>query len=104
MRARPAQVQTCDRRAILRASNHGSKREELIERHLAMMNVAATKSVNRLEIKRSDHAPSNNQALDVRRIFRQRINDRIAKFLAPRIPFGYARLRRASFSRPDACV
>src|SRR4030095_10004678 len=103
MRAGAAQIQPADWRTILRAANHRSKREELIERHLAMMNVAAAESVRRLEIERRDHSLSDHKALYVGRLFRQRIHERVAKFLTPRIPSGYARLRRACFSRLEAC-
>src|SRR5712691_10798653 len=41
MRARAAQIQFLNRRVIPRPPNQRAKREELIERHLAVMNVTA---------------------------------------------------------------
>ena len=54
MRARAAQVQPGDRCAILRPARHRAHDEQLIQRHLAVIDVAAGQAVSCLKIKRRE--------------------------------------------------
>ena len=81
MRARAAEIQSLEWCSILRPTNQRSERKELIERLLAVMNVAAAQSVSLFQIERRDHlAPQRSDPLDPART-RQMIDNGVGKFL-----------------------
>ncbi len=68
MCARAAQVESRDRRAVLGAAEDRPHREELIERWLAVQDVAPGQPVGRLEIARRDDLLMDDEPFDTRRV------------------------------------
>ena len=72
MCARAAQVECRDRRAVLGTAKDRAHREQLVERRLAVQDVASGEPVGGLEIARRDDLPMDDEPFDVRCVFRQR--------------------------------
>src|SRR5215204_463890 len=94
MRRRTAHVKVFDRRAILRPARCGSQEEELLERQFALENVSLRQSKLAFEIERRQHLSIANQALDVRRVLGNRVDDRITKLLALLVPASFLQVVR----------
>ena len=57
MRGRAAHVEVADGRAVLRPARDGTKKEELLERQLALEDVALGQAPLALEVERRDDLP-----------------------------------------------
>ena len=62
MCARAAEVESFERRSILRPANQRPEREELIDRLFAVVNVSAAETVRLFEIARRDHLASDDRS------------------------------------------
>ena len=83
---RSAHVQVSNGSAILRPTRRRTKKEELLERQLSLENVSLGRAKISFQIKRGNHLSMKNQILDVRGVFRNCVDDRIAKFVALLVP------------------
>ena len=86
MRGRPAHVEALDGRPVLRPSRRGPQEEELLERELALEDVAFRQAPLALQIERRDDLPVQDDVPQIRRELRQRVDDRVAERLALRVP------------------
>src|SRR5258705_827779 len=86
MRAGATKIKPLDWSSILRPTDQGAKREKLIERLFAVMNMPATHSVSLFQIERCDHLPCNNQFLQIRSITAQNINYIVGKLFTSGVP------------------
>ena len=66
MRSRSAQIEVANRRAVPRPAEQRARHEELIERQLAVKDVAARQPVRPLEIERRDDLPRDDRRLGSR--------------------------------------
>src|SRR2546425_10995091 len=82
MRARAALEQAMDRRAVARPRRRGAQEELLLQRELALEDVAFGKTDDALDVGRRDDLAMQDRALQVRSVFGQRIDHRIAELLA----------------------
>src|SRR5262245_53186527 len=78
MRAGAAQIQPSDWRRVLRPAEHGPHRVELIERVLALEDVAAGEPVLPFEVQRSEHLASEDRARNSRRVLLERLHHEVA--------------------------
>src|SRR4051812_29474290 len=77
MRAGAAQIEAGDRRAVLRPAEQRAHDVQLIERHLAVMDVAAREAVRRLEFGRRDGLRGEYERRQSRRVLCERVEDRM---------------------------
>ena len=68
VRARAALVQPADRRAVLRPARRRPQEEELVQRQLALEDVALGEAGDALDVGRREHLPVQDGRLDVRRV------------------------------------
>ena len=73
-----------DRRRVLRPSRHRPQEEQLLERQLALKDVAFGEPEVALDVERRQHLPMQDDVLDVRRVLRDRVDHRVAERLALR--------------------
>ena len=71
MRGGAAHVEALDRRRVLRPAGRGAQEEELLERELALEDVAFGQSPLALEIERGQDLAMQDDVLDVRRVLRR---------------------------------
>src|SRR5208282_6039627 len=86
MRARAAEIEAANRRAISRCAEKRPRDEKLIERHFAVERMAASEAVRRFEIGRRDDVAAENFALEVGRVRGKRFDDGVAESLSLAIP------------------
>src|ERR1700746_3152844 len=79
MRSRSTHVEVLDRRAILRPPGDGPQEEQLLERKFTLEDVSFAQTPLTLEIERRDDLLLNDGVLQVRRVLRDSIDDRIAE-------------------------
>src|SRR2546423_1734348 len=77
MGARAAEIEILDRRPVIRVAGHGPPAEELIEREVAMHDVAADQSVLLLHVMRAEHLAMLDGALQVAGEARIAVDDAI---------------------------
>src|ERR1700678_3710609 len=94
MRGRAAHVKLLNRRAIARPSRRGTQKEKLLERKFALKNISFGQSSRALDIQRRDELFADDQALQIRRVLRNRVDDRVAKSLALLVPRATGQLVR----------
>src|SRR2546426_2101530 len=82
MRAGAAQVETADRRAVVRPARGRTEEEQLIGGHLAVEDVPLGETEDLLQIPRAEDLARDDRLLDVRGVFRQRVDDLVAHLLA----------------------
>ena len=68
MRRRAAHVEAADRRAVLRPAGRGAQEEQLLERQLALEDVAFGQAPLALEVERREHLAVQDDVADVRRV------------------------------------
>src|SRR5689334_5306501 len=81
-----AHVEAADGRAVLRPPGSGAEEEELLERQLALEDVALGQAELALDVERREDLPVLDDALDVRRVLRDRVDDRVAERVAFLVP------------------
>ena len=86
MRARPAQVQAAHRRAVGAGAGRRAQQVELVERHLAMEDVAANEAEHALEVGRCEHLVVQHRAGHVRGELPDHVHDAPEIGLALRLP------------------
>ena len=79
MRCRSAHVEILDRRAVLRPSRHRPQEEKLLERKLALENIAFAQSEFAFEIERRHHLFVQDDVFDIRRVFGNRVDHVVAE-------------------------
>ena len=75
-----------NRRAVLRPSGNRPQEQQLLERQLALKDVALAQPPFALEIERSDDLAVQDQRLQIRRVLGERVDHGIAEALALVIP------------------
>ena len=99
MGARTAQVHAGDGRPVARVAGHRTHVEELVQRHLAVIEIAFGKTVEALEIRRRQHAPLQHDIPDARRERGERIDHPVREGLPLRVPIARAQLVRRVLRR-----
>src|SRR5205823_7270739 len=92
MRPGAAEIQPLDRSPVPGPPQQWTKREELIERVLAMKNMPARQTVGLLQIQGRQDLAMNNNLTNIRRIFRKGFENCVGKFAAARIAVAGAEL------------
>ena len=93
--ADPQSSEAVDRRAVVGPAWHRTQEEELFERQLALEDVALGERPRALEIERRHHLTVQDDVFQVRRVFRQRVDDGVAERLALIVPRAFGqRVRR----------
>src|SRR6202158_3763681 len=92
MRRRSAHIQIIDGSAVVGPAGHRPKKEKLLERKLALKNVALRKSKFALQIKRRKYLAMQNYAFYVRRIFRDGIYNVVAERFFLLVPSAFRKL------------
>src|SRR5258705_5372762 len=92
MRAGAAQIKVANRRVVPRPSRQRPRDEELIERKLAVKNVAARQAVLAFEIEWRDDLPRHDRTLEARRVLLNRARGDVTKPIAFGVPRGVAQL------------
>src|SRR5260221_574849 len=102
-RVRPtaAQIQAPNRRGVPRPFQQRPRDEQLIERQLAVKNVAAGQSVGPLEIERRDHLAGEDRGSEAWRVALDRARGGVAKTIALRVPIALEVIRRVLDVRRD---
>src|SRR5580765_4143851 len=88
MRSRAAEIQAGDRRAVVRMTQHRARGPELVERKLAMENVAADKTKLALEILGRKRAVTNHARPKARRVRLDHFEDALHRLALARLPIG----------------
>ena len=99
MRGGAAHIEVVDRRAIPCPAWRGSQEEQLLQRQLALKDVAFGQTPLTLEVERRDDLTVADDVPDVRRVFRQRVDDSVAERLALIVPRALLQLRTARTGR-----
>src|SRR5258708_29880165 len=86
MRSRAAEVHAFDRHSIPRMPKDGTRAEKLVQRELAVEDVATHEPEFALEIERRQDSPSQHRRLEVGREAVHVIDDGVGGALALRIP------------------
>src|SRR5215213_3113465 len=86
MRRRSAHPQVLDRRLVLRPARYRAREEELLERQLALEDVALGQPEVAFEVEWRQHLPVQDDVADVRRVLRDRVDDGVAERLSLRVP------------------
>ena len=86
MRRRSAHVEVAHRRLVLRPARRRPQEEQLLERQLALEDVAFGQAEVALDVERRQHLPVQDDVLDVRRVLGDRVDDGVAERLALRRP------------------
>ena len=84
--AEPHMYRFLHRRLVLRPAGRGAQEEQLLERQLALEDVAFRQAEVALDVERRQHLPVQDDVLDVRRVLRDRVDDRVAERLAVLVP------------------
>ena len=84
--ADPHMYRFSDRRAVFRPTRDRPQEQQLLERELALKDVALAQSPFALEIERRDDLPVQNQRLQIGRVLRERVDDGVAEPLALVVP------------------
>ena len=79
VRAGPAQVETLDRRTVSGAACGRTAEEDLIERHLAVVDVSLGQREAGGEVGRRQHVPVQDCRFEVGDVLRQRRDDRASQ-------------------------
>src|SRR6185369_983451 len=77
VRARAAHPEVSDRRLVLRPARRGAQEEELMERELAVEDVAARDRERLLDVGGGVEVLVEDEVSQVRRILRQRVDDHL---------------------------
>src|SRR5437879_5494704 len=72
-------------RSILCPMCRGTQKEQLMERQLALKDVALGQPGDTLDVRWREHLPSDDERLDVRRVPRDSVDDGVAERVALRI-------------------
>src|SRR5450432_3453125 len=89
MRARAAEIESADRRAILRPAGYRAHEEELLEVELTVKDVAFGEAVGALEIERGEDLAGDDGAGDVGRVFGDLFYHTMAEQLAILVPVAF---------------
>ena len=81
-----AHVEVADRRAVLRPARGGAEEEQLLERQLALEDVAFGQPELALEVERRQDLAVQDDVLDVRRVLGDGVDDGVAERLALVVP------------------
>src|SRR5437868_12820537 len=79
MGGRAAHIQVSDRRPKTRIARHRPQEEKLLERKLALKNVALAQTKLALQIERRHYLPVQNDVLDVGRVLRDGVHHGISE-------------------------
>ena len=82
MRAGAALVQPRDRSFVLGPRRRRPQKEHLLQRKLALKDVAFGKPYDALDVRRCEHLPVEYRGLEIRRVFGERVDDAIAERFA----------------------
>src|SRR5207249_5535497 len=86
MRGGSAHPQIPNRRVVLRPARDRPREEQLLQRQLALKDVALCQSEIALEIQRRENLTMPNDVANIRRVLRNRVDDRVAERFAPLVP------------------
>src|SRR5437016_3009511 len=86
MGCRSAHVEILDRRAISRPARNRTQEEKLLQRQLALKNVAFAQAELALQVERGQHLLVEDDFLQVGRVFGNGIDHIVAEILALRVP------------------
>src|SRR5262245_29660323 len=86
MRRGAAHIKVADRRSILCPTRSRPQEEQLFECQFALKDVSFRKPELPFNIERRQHLPVEDDVLDIRRVLRNRIHNRVAESLALLIP------------------
>src|SRR5262249_29050138 len=83
-----------ERRRVLRPAGRGPQEEELLERELALEDVALGEAPLTLEVERRDDLPVQDEVLQVRGVLGERVDDGVAELLLLVVPAALQVVRR----------
>ena len=86
MRGRAAHPQVLDGRLVLCPAGHRAQEEQLLQRELALEDVALGQSKFAFEVERRHHLPANDDVLQVGRELRDGVDDVIAESFPLLVP------------------
>src|SRR5690348_10661252 len=86
MRGGAAHIKIFDGSAITRPSCNRPQEEKLLERKFALKNIAFGQADLLLNVPRTEHLLADDDFFQVRRIFGDRVDHRVAKFVAAIFP------------------
>src|SRR5438477_2156123 len=86
MRRRSAHIEVLDRRAEARPSRSRTQEEELLQRKLALENVAFTQPPLAFEIERSHHLLVQDNVFQIRRVLGNCVDHGIPEIIAKLVP------------------
>src|SRR5439155_19927866 len=86
MRRRAAHPELPNRRLVLSPAGNRAREEQLLERQLALKDVAFRQAELALEIERRQHLAVQDDVLDVRGVLRDGVDDGVAERVALLVP------------------
>ena len=86
MRGGPAHVEVSDGRPVLRPTRRGPKEEELLHGKLALENIPFRQTEGPFQVQWSDDLLVEDLVTDVRGMFGQRVDNRLAERVAYVVP------------------
>ena len=92
VRGRAAHVEAAHGRAVAGPARHRPQEEELLERQLALEDVALGQAPLALEVERGQHLAVQDELLDVGRVLRDGVDHGVAERLALLVPRALAQL------------
>ena len=101
MRRRAAHIEVANRRRVLRPSRGRPQKEQLLERQLALEDVAFRQAPLALEIERRQHLAVQNDVPNVGRVLGDRVDDGVAERFALGVPVASFRWYGAYCTKQD---
>src|SRR5260370_5202434 len=94
MRARAAHIKVMDGSAIVGPSGYGAKKKELLERKLALKNIALGEAEFALEVERGQDLAADDDVFDVGRVFGDGVDDIFAEGFLMIVPRAFGKFVR----------
>src|SRR5262245_58408688 len=86
MRRRSAHPEVPNRRLVLRPARNRPREEQLLERQLALEDVALGQPELALDVERRQYLAMEDDVAEIRRVFGDRVDDGVAERLALLVP------------------
>src|ERR1700678_1072992 len=88
------QIKSIDRRPVLRPAGDGAHEKKLLEREIAVKNVAFGEAVGTFKVERREHLPRDDRTRHVGRVLADLLHHQVAEQFALFVPGSFAEFVR----------